>query len=211
LCYHLHSPSAATAPARRRRSRARWIATSFFGSSRAPFRSRSVLRPGAKRLGGFGVVPAKLDLGGANIHYLRGKGATASSRCERNRQGDRIWHGLSTGRPGERRDPYAVSLRFCSGVDALLSYRRYGLWIPAFAGTTRGEHCCAPNQSLPVETGKTSYAIAVPQGGGISTSSRFNRPARFRFHIDAPETKKAARRRPQMAVGGYRSHQNHSP
>src|SRR6202158_3846448 len=43
---------------------------------------------------------------------------------------------LSKRRPGERRDPYAVSSRFCTGAEAFCHTKRQGLWVPAFAGTT---------------------------------------------------------------------------
>jgi hypothetical protein len=33
-------------------------------------------------------------------------------------------------------DPYAVSYRLSTWVDALLYQQRQGLWVPAFAGTT---------------------------------------------------------------------------
>src|SRR4030081_2879016 len=42
-------------------------------------------------------------------------------------------------RPGERRDPYAVSSHFGAGADAFCNNESRGLWVPAFAGTTRGE------------------------------------------------------------------------
>src|SRR5205809_430055 len=50
---------------------------------------------------------------------------------------DRSWHDHTTSRPGERRDPYAVPLRFGRIADAFRNKPRQGLWIPAFAGTTR--------------------------------------------------------------------------
>src|SRR6202012_1097983 len=40
-------------------------------------------------------------------------------------------------RPRERGDPYAVRSRLSSEVIAFIQYRRQGLWVPAFAGTTR--------------------------------------------------------------------------
>jgi hypothetical protein len=60
----------------------------------------------------------------------------------------------STSRPGERRDPFAVSSLFGIRAETLHKKRRQGLWVPAFAGTTRGEI--------------VSYAIALPQGAGIA-------------------------------------------
>src|SRR5712664_3660970 len=42
-------------------------------------------------------------------------------------------------RPGERRDPYAVSFHFGPVADAFRNREGQGLWVPAFAGTTRGE------------------------------------------------------------------------
>src|SRR5260370_171415 len=42
-------------------------------------------------------------------------------------------------RPRERRDRYAVSSRFGAGADAFFNNEGQGLWVPAFAGTTRGE------------------------------------------------------------------------
>src|SRR4051794_22759220 len=49
----------------------------------------------------------------------------------------------SASRPGERRDPYAVSSLFGIEADTLCKKRRQGLWIPAFAGTTRERSCHA--------------------------------------------------------------------
>jgi hypothetical protein len=40
-------------------------------------------------------------------------------------------------RPGVRQDPYAEESRFGTGVDALCNNQRQGLWVPAFAGTTK--------------------------------------------------------------------------
>src|SRR5258707_5731293 len=40
-------------------------------------------------------------------------------------------------RPGERRDPYAVSSRLRTVSDTFSHKQRPGLWVPAFAGTTR--------------------------------------------------------------------------
>src|ERR1700694_725833 len=42
-------------------------------------------------------------------------------------------------RPGERRDPYAVSSRFGTVADAFRNHERRGLWVPAFAPTTCGK------------------------------------------------------------------------
>jgi hypothetical protein len=42
-------------------------------------------------------------------------------------------------RPGEGRDPYAVSSRCGNVVNAFVQQRHQGLWVPAFAGTTRGK------------------------------------------------------------------------
>ncbi len=42
------------------------------------------------------------------------------------------------GRPGERRDPYAVPYEKGTAVAASLHHERLWLWVPAFAGTTRG-------------------------------------------------------------------------
>jgi hypothetical protein len=39
-------------------------------------------------------------------------------------------------RPGERRDPYAVSSRSGNLLETFCDNRRPGLWVPAFAGTT---------------------------------------------------------------------------
>ena len=44
---------------------------------------------------------------------------------------------VSTSRPCERRDPYAVSSRFSIGADTFRNKQSQGLWVPAFAGTTR--------------------------------------------------------------------------
>ena len=44
---------------------------------------------------------------------------------------------VSTSRPYERRDPYAVSSRFSIGADTFRNKQSQGLWVPAFAGTTR--------------------------------------------------------------------------
>src|SRR4051794_27905286 len=43
---------------------------------------------------------------------------------------------VSTSRPGERRDPYAVSLLSGGAADAFRDNPGKGLWILAFAGTT---------------------------------------------------------------------------
>jgi hypothetical protein len=67
---------------------------------------------------------------------------------------------LSTSRPGERRDPYAVSSLYGIGADTLCKEQRQGLWIPAFAGTTRGEDYGRSNQIAPLETTEKAYAIA---------------------------------------------------
>jgi len=40
-------------------------------------------------------------------------------------------------RPGERRDPYAVSYRLGDGVETFCNNEHQGLWVPALAGTTR--------------------------------------------------------------------------
>ena len=40
-------------------------------------------------------------------------------------------------RPGERRDPYAVSYRWSDGVGTFCNNEHLWLWVPAFAGTTR--------------------------------------------------------------------------
>jgi hypothetical protein len=40
-------------------------------------------------------------------------------------------------RPGERRDPYAVPSRFGNEAEAFHNKHRQGLWVPAFAGTTK--------------------------------------------------------------------------
>ncbi len=39
-------------------------------------------------------------------------------------------------RPGERRDPYAVSYRLGDKVETFYNNEHQGLWVPAFAGTT---------------------------------------------------------------------------
>jgi hypothetical protein len=62
---------------------------------------------------------------------------------------------LSSRRPGECRDPNVEESRFGSKADAFCSHQRQGLWIPAFAGTTRGEI--------------VPYAIALDVAGGILT------------------------------------------
>jgi hypothetical protein len=43
---------------------------------------------------------------------------------------------ISTSRPREGGDPYAVSARSSSAVNASGNNGRQGLWVPAFAGTT---------------------------------------------------------------------------
>jgi hypothetical protein len=104
-----------------------------------------------------------------------------SPTSPRKRQGYRIWHDLSTRRPGERsafprhvrgahepwkrKDPYAVSSLYGIGADTLCKEPCQGLWIPAFAGTTRGEDYGRSNQITPVETTEKAYAIALPQAG----------------------------------------------
>jgi len=40
-------------------------------------------------------------------------------------------------RPCERRDPYAVKLRFKDVASGTANNRSRWLWVPAFAGTTR--------------------------------------------------------------------------
>ncbi len=40
-------------------------------------------------------------------------------------------------RPGERRDPYAVPCRSRDGGETFGNNAQQGLWVPAFAGTTR--------------------------------------------------------------------------
>ena len=39
-------------------------------------------------------------------------------------------------RPGERRDPYAVTSRLGDDAETFCNNERPGLWVPAFAGTT---------------------------------------------------------------------------
>jgi hypothetical protein len=68
----------------------------------------------------------------------------------RSPQGNRIWNfamlGVSMSRPGEGRDPSVSAIAliaaartdvFCSVFDAFCNNRCQGLWVPAFAGTTR--------------------------------------------------------------------------
>jgi hypothetical protein len=50
-----------------------------------------------------------------------------------------VRHEFSTSRPREGGDPYAVCSRFGNVADTLLELGGQGLWVPAFAGTTRGE------------------------------------------------------------------------
>src|SRR5882757_4280437 len=45
---------------------------------------------------------------------------------------------LSLSRPGERRDPYAATSRWCDMAADFCGNERQGLWVPAFAGTTAG-------------------------------------------------------------------------
>jgi hypothetical protein len=52
--------------------------------------------------------------------------------------------------PGERRDPYAVSSRFGNGANAFCNQQCQGLWIPAFAGTTRREVVHSPPWTVDV-------------------------------------------------------------
>jgi hypothetical protein len=55
----------------------------------------------------------------------------------------------SSRRPGERRDPYAVSLALGTLADAFRNHEVRGLWVPAFAGTTRGEFQPHPSHHPP--------------------------------------------------------------
>jgi hypothetical protein len=63
---------------------------------------------------------------------------------------------LHRSRPCEGRDPYAVSLMLRVNADTLVAPSRYirkrqGLWVPAFAGTTKNRHsgaCEARNWNL---------------------------------------------------------------
>src|ERR1700760_717820 len=58
-------------------------------------------------------------------------------RIEKARSKDRAFllardkRNSSTRRPGERRDPYAVSSRCRHWADAFCNHRRQGLWVPA--------------------------------------------------------------------------------
>src|SRR5713101_6987023 len=56
-----------------------------------------------------------------------------------------------TRRPGERRDPYAVSFLLGTMSDAFCNNDGRWLWVPAFAGTTCGEilRTRASSPSLP--------------------------------------------------------------
>src|ERR1041385_1779697 len=45
-------------------------------------------------------------------------------------------------RPGERRDPYTPPVRFVRDDETTRAQQGRCLWVPAFAGTTRGEGGC---------------------------------------------------------------------
>src|SRR5882757_200797 len=45
---------------------------------------------------------------------------------------------LSLSRPGERRDSYAATSRWCDMAADFCGNERQGLWVPAFAGPTAG-------------------------------------------------------------------------
>src|SRR3984885_1654485 len=62
---------------------------------------------------------------------------TATSTCRARSVKRDIFKVPSPRRPGEGRDPYAVSYRLGDGAKALSNNKRQGLWVPAFAGTTR--------------------------------------------------------------------------
>src|SRR5712664_587349 len=66
---------------------------------------------------------------------------------------------VSTSRPGERRDPYAVSSRFRSVAEAFSKQRCQGLWVPAFAGTTRA--------SAIYLRGRKLHRLAATAGAGL--------------------------------------------
>src|SRR5258707_10154714 len=70
----------------------------------------------------------------------------------------------SASRPGERRDPYAVLFRLSRVVDAFFKKRRQGLWVPAFAGTTRRPVKAAQS---PIDLGgRQRHRFAAPAGAG---------------------------------------------
>jgi hypothetical protein len=62
-------------------------------------------------------------------------------------------------RPGERRDPYAVPSRSGNLLETFYNNRRTGLWVPAFAGTTK----CTDTRSRSRDTECPSFAeYALP-------------------------------------------------
>src|SRR5437879_9280578 len=69
------------------------------------------------------------------------------------RQGKRIGDGSSISlrcRPCESRDPYAEDSQVEDGASARDNNNRRWLWVPAFAGTTRGEWMHDPLHLAPL-------------------------------------------------------------
>src|SRR6478736_3954030 len=75
-------------------------------------------------------------------------------------------------RPGERRDPYRVISLGGTVADTFRNHARRWLWVPAFAGTTRGESVPS-SPSLPWRDDFDLVAV-LDRGFG---------PAAFRQHV----------------------------
>ena len=106
----------------------------------------------------------RLDHGCSAIRPLSRQDAVAIAKCPSRARRGVIWLRCSHSSarcPGERPDPYAVSPLFGIEVDTLGNHRCRGLWVPAFAGTTRGE--IVPDTiALPV-AGRGRIAACISQ------------------------------------------------
>ena len=82
---------------------------------------------------------------------------------------------------GERRDPYAVSLRLDRAVDAFNSHA-LGLWVPAFAGTTLERWCHMQSALKPASANRSREGAPI---GGMRERTGYRQRSRIRAAVSS--------------------------